>query len=155
MNKDHIMWGVLFLVLFGGAHWAVNSGGYSASLVWMGLAVAMLVSSFVVGKQMKNTPKGMRDVWTAATFFGVIMTFAVALRYVPVDLSWLMSLWLLLFGAAKFASGHAGGSHMSNYGGLVLVVAALFVPGFGAGWYFMAGALFLGLMDIVNGAVLK
>ena len=155
MNKDHIMWGALFLVLFGGAHWAVTSGGFSASMVWMGLAVAMLVLSFVGGKQMKSVPKGMTEVWTAATLFGVIVTFAVALQYVPVDLSLLMSLWLLLFGAAKFAHGHAGGSHMSNYGGLVLVVAALFVPAFGAGWYFMSGALFLGLMDVIAGAVLK
>ncbi len=154
MNKDHLMWGVLFLVLFGGAHWAVSSGGFAENMVWMGLAVAMLVLSFVVGKQMKGTPKGMRDVWTAATLFGVIMTFVVALGYVAADLSWLMSLWFLLFGAAKFASGHAGGSSMSNYGGLVLIVAALFVPAFGS-WYLISGALFLGLMDVVNGIVLK
>ena len=154
MDQEHIMWGVLFLVLFGGAHWAVGSAGYSESMVWIGLAVLMLVISFIAGKKMKNVPKGMSEIWMAAVIFGFLLTVAVALRYVPVSMSWLMSLWLLLFGAAKFAHGHAGNSPLANYAGLVTVVVALFVPGFGAG-YFMAGALFLGLLDVVNGAIAK
>jgi len=65
-----------------------------------------------------------------------------------------MSLWLLLLGAAIYSEGHARNNQPHIYSGLVVVVAALLVPGFGSS-YFLAGALFVGLGGLINGLLAK
>lgn len=154
MNTPLTVWGVVLLLVFAGAHYLALAG-YNVAWLWVGLAVVINLANMWTGKQMKGSPKGMKEVWMAAGLFGFLATLAVAFEVVPVSTAWLMSLWLLLLGAAMFAGGHASHNPLSDYAGLVLVVSSLFVPAFGSQWQFMAGALFLGVFGIVNGYFAK
>ncbi len=152
MNTPLTVWGLVLLIVFAGAHYL--SASYSAQWLWVAVAVIIILLNVWVGKQMKGAPKGSEATWMSLAAFGFITTLLVAGRVVPVDLSWLMSLWLLLLGAGIYAEGHARNNHAHVFGGLVMAVSSLFVPGFGS-WYFMAGALFLGLFGLITGLVAK
>lgn len=151
MNAIMTVWGLVLLIIFGGAHYAAQQGLLAANWLWIVIAIIFVIMNVAMGKKMKDAPKGSKETWLSITAFGFITTLIVALGYLPLPLWWLMSLWLLLFGAGLFAEGHAMNGHLWNYTGLVLVFAALFVSGFGDQWYFMAGALFLGLLGLING----
>lgn len=150
MNGPLTAWGVVLLVLFGAAHYLVPSY-ISEAYMWVAIAVILLVLNALIGKKMKSS-EGSKTTWMQLSAFGFITTLIVAFGVVPVSVSWLMSLWLLLIGAAIYSEGHANNMQMHNYWGLVLVIASLFVPGF-TSWYFMAGALFLGLGGLIGGLV--
>ncbi|MBI2578320.1 MAG: hypothetical protein HYW26_01270 [Candidatus Aenigmarchaeota archaeon] len=154
MNTPLTAWGVVLLLLFAGAHY-LAAGGYNVSWLWIGIAVVINILNMWVGKQMKGSPKGMMAVWMSAGLFGFLATLAIAFEVIPLSAAVLMSLWLLLLGAAMFAGGHAAHNPLSDYAGLVLVVSSLFVPAFGSQWQFMAGALLLGVFGIVNGYLAK
>ncbi len=153
MNMPLTVWGLVLLLVFAGAHYL--SAMYSAQWLWIAIAVIIIALGMWVGKQlMKGAAKGSKETWMSINIFGLLTTLAVAFGVIPVDLSWLMSLWLLLLGAAIYSEGHSRNSQMSISAGLIIIVSSLFVPGFGA-WYFMAGALFIGLLGLINGYLSK
>ena len=151
MHTQMTVWGVVLLIVFAAAHYAVP-GYISAAYMWVVLAIIMIALNMWVGKSMKDVAAASKSVWMSVTIFGFLTTLVVAFGFVPVDVSWLMSLWLLLIGGAIFSEGHTSNMQMMSYSGLVIAVASLFVSGFGT-WYFMAGALFFGLLGLINGAV--
>ncbi|MBI4174939.1 MAG: hypothetical protein HY517_04810 [Candidatus Aenigmarchaeota archaeon] len=152
MNTPLTVWGIVLLVVFAGAHYL--SASFNAAWLWVAVAIIIILLNAWVGKQMKGSPKGSKETWMSLSAFGFLSTLAVASGLVPVDVSWLMSLWLLLIGAALFSEGHSRNNQMNVYSGAVIAVASLFVSGFGS-WYFMAGALFLGLLGLINGLLAK
>lgn len=153
MNKPLTIWGLVLLVVFGGAHY-LAAGGYNAAYLWVAVAVIIILLNAWTGKQMKGAPKGSAQTWMSLSVFGLLATLAVVSGLLPLALPVLMSLWLLLLGAAIFSEGHSRNGQMSVYWGLVTAFSALFIPAFGQ-WYFMAGALFLGLFGLINGYMSK
>src|SRR3989338_3471067 len=151
MNTPLTVWGLVLLVAFTGAHYM--AGSYSAAWLWVGIAVVIILLSAWVGKNMKAS-KGSTETWMALSVFGFITTLVVAFGLISVSMSWLMSLWLLLLGAAIYSEGHARNNQPHIYSGLVVVVAALLVPGFGSS-YFLACALFVGLGGLISGLLAK
>ena len=144
------IWGIIFLIIFGAAHYAVPSY-LDAAMMWVAIGIIFLILNFVMGSKMKGT-EGAKHTWMSLVVFGFIVTLVVALGYVSLELSWLMSLWLLLYGVGIYSEGQAQNIQMHTAGGLFLVIAALFVPAFGAN-YFLAGALFLGLYTLIGGLI--
>lgn len=155
MNTAQFVWAVVMLIVFAGAHYA-TSMGYETAWTWIGIAVIINIMNYYVGRSgMKKAVKGVQEAWMSIGIFGLITTIIVALGFVPVSHLWLMSLWLLLIGAGIFATGLAAQTPLHTYSGVVLLISALFVPGFGDQWYFIAGALFFGLMGIINSGLVK
>lgn len=147
MKASLVAWGIVLLIAFAGAHWLL-ANGIGAAALWIGVAIVTLIMNWVVGRSFKK--KMNAEVWMALAVFGFITTLAVAFQFVPVSMAVLMSLWLLLTGAALFAGSHKGGEALSLFAGLVMIVAALIVPAFGDG-YFLAGAVFMGFLGVVHG----
>ncbi len=150
MKAPVVVWGIVMLVVFSGANWLLATKALAESWIWVALAIIILILNFWVGKTMKKQPKGSQPVWMALSVFGFITTLAVAFGVVPVPMWWLMSLWLLLMGAAIGVGGHVGGNQLNMFVGLIEIFAALFVSGFGAS-YLLAGALFFGFLAVVHG----
>lgn len=144
------VWGILFLIIFGAAHYAVPSY-LDAAMMWVAIGVIFLILNFVLGSK-KKAGEGSKQTWMSLVVFAFIVTLVVALGYVALDVSWLMSLWLLIYGVGIYSEGQAQNMQMHTAGGLFLVIAALFVPSFGAN-YFLAGALFLGLHALIGGLI--
>lgn len=155
MNLNLTIWGLVLLIVFAAANYA--SATVNPAYLWVGVAVIIVLLNMWMGKAMKSVPKGMTEVWMSVTVFGFITTLVYALWLSPtasMPLSWLMSFWMLLMGAAMFAGGHAGGDHGQMYCGVFLAFVSLSVPAFGQ-WYFLAGALFVGFFAFINGLLAK
>ena len=142
------------LVAFAGANWLLQVQLLQEAWIWVALAIILLIMNFWVGKTFKKTPKESESVWLALSVFGFITTLAVAFAVVPVQLSWLMSLWLLLMGAAIWVGSHMAQDGLGMFVGLTVLFSSLFAPGFGAS-YLLAGALFLGFLGIVHGYLME
>ena len=152
-NKPLLVWGIVLLATFLAAH-SLYVQGYNVAWTWIGIAVVINLVNMWVGKQMKRGPKGTMEMWMSAGIFGLVTTVIVALGYIPVNVVWLMSLWLLLIGGAMAGGGLVAKNPLGTYTGFVTIIASLFAPGFG-GWYLMTGALFLGGLNIINALVSK
>jgi len=148
MNATMAIWGLVLLIVFAAAQYATPSY-LAVEHMWVVLAIIIVALNAWVGKRMKADEAG-RGTWLSLAVFGFIVTVIVAFGVVPLDVSWLMSLWLLLIGAGILAGGIAGKFSPHIFGGFVMLFAALFVPAFGA-QYFMAGAIFLGLFGLISG----
>ncbi len=150
MKSSLVVWGIVMLVAFAGANWLLAMQLLAESWIWVALAIIILVMNFWVGKTMKKMPKESEALWMALSVFGFITTLAVAFGVVPVPLWWLMSLWLLLMGAAIGVGGYLANNGLNMFLGVVMLFASLSVAGF-AGAYLLSGALFFGFLGIVHG----
>ncbi|MBI4170828.1 MAG: hypothetical protein HY514_03975 [Candidatus Aenigmarchaeota archaeon] len=150
MKSSLIVWGIIMLIVFSGAHWLLANKLLAEAWIWVILAIILVVANFLLGRTMKKMPKGTETMWMALNVFGFITTLAVAVGVVPVPLWWLMSLWLLLMGGAVAIGGHVGNNALNMFMGLIMLFASVFVSGFGNSYLF-AGSLFFGFLAVVHG----
>jgi len=103
---------VLGLVLFI-AFWAFQQGYLSAlgQWEWLAAGVVFIVLLWIIGKVVMPKPSAeMQEIWMFA--IGVVLLSTIITSYLaggnvavaPIVLSW----WLIVFGAAMFATGWAG-----------------------------------------------
>ncbi len=151
MKTSVIGWGLVLLVGLWASDYALKAG-YSEATLWVAWAIILNILNYAVGKTMKKMPKDIGNVWMQAGVFGFLVTVALAANLVAFPYYWLMSLWLILLGAALFV----GGQKMNDVSGMGLGViylfSALLVPVTG---YFIYGALVLGLLGLINGYFAK
>jgi hypothetical protein len=144
MNAATIVWGLILLI---GLGWASPMSGLSEAQLWMAWAIIFVVGSYALGKTVhKKASKESMASWMHVLVFGLIVSFAAALGYVAFPLSSLMSLWLILFGAAMWKA--ADKNMDAAVHGVVTALVGVALPLFGAN-YWMTGAIFLGLGPII------
>ncbi len=151
MKTSLVVWGLVLLVGFWASDYLIGTGFKEAHL-WIAWAVILNLLNYAVGKTMKKTPKEIGTLWMQAGLFGFLASVIVALNIIALPLSWLMSLWLILLGAALFAGSHKMSNPDGIMMGIIYIFAALFVPTTG---YFLYGALVFGLLGLVNGYFAK
>lgn len=147
MKTSVVAWGLVLLVGFWASDYLLGTG-FSEAYLWIAWAIIFNILNYAVGKTMKKTPKEIGTLWMMGGVFGFLVTIVVAMNVVDLPFFWLMSLWLILMGAALFTGGHKMNNPGSIMMGIIYLFAALFVPTAG---YFTYGALVFGLLGLISG----
>ncbi|MBI2583614.1 MAG: hypothetical protein HYW25_03020 [Candidatus Aenigmarchaeota archaeon] len=154
MNAAKVLWGLILLVGFAATQLYGVPGGLSEANAWIAWSIIIFVLTWVVGRTLKPQPdKAASGAWMTLMIFGLILSLVIAgtamqgTSWVP--LWWLMSLWFLVLGAAKFATmGQKDPAVMAV--SVVYLFSALFVAGWGANYWLIGGIVF-GLPAIIHG----
>lgn len=154
MNTAILVWGIILLIGLGWASpYLAATGALSEAQLWMAWAIIFVVGSWALGKTVyKKASKESVAAWTQVLAFGLIVSFAVALGYVAAPMISLMALWFILFGAAMWKASDK--SMDSVLHGVILALVGVALPAFGAN-YWVTGALFLGLGQIIRSLLMK
>jgi len=149
MKSTVVASGIVFLILFSGAHWLLSNNLLPESWIWVGLAVALVVVNYIVGRSYKVSEQ-IKSMWMLACIFGFVLTLAAAAAIVQVPLPLLLVVWLLLHGAAIAVGGFDAKRPLDMFLGVLLLFSALFVPSLGA-QYLLGGAIMFGFLFVLYG----
>ena len=167
MDLKQTFFGVVIFAVF----WAFQAGYLNAlgQHAWFVGAIIFSVLLWMIGKHvMPKASADMKELWMFATLFVVVITFMVSYlgQYLgavapaggaAAMTPFVLSTWLIIYGAAMFVTGHQSKWGVTLATGLIWLVAGLhFVTsvGTGANSYLHFGAL-AGLPFIIYGLVTK
>ena len=152
MKISMVAWGIVLLVGFWLSDYALKTG-ITANYIWLAWAVIINAGNYAVGRTFKKTPKELNTVWLQAGIIGFVMTVLIVAGFLVVDVSILLSVWLMLMGAAYLAGGVHGKNPSGIFFGAYFVIFALMTPAFL--FTFTAAAVIFGIAFIVDGYFMK
>jgi hypothetical protein len=163
MNKPLAVWGLLLLAGFLVTQSLVFS--YDSTylpLVWLvvallGLGYGKMSCSCRHGFGKKKCNCCGSPVWCIAVAEGIILTAAIIVQFLPISPFYILSVWLILAGAAALAEGLKKGSEVEAMLGMAWLFSAVFFPfvnNFQSST-FIVGALLFGALTILAGVAEK
>jgi|GEM_PF-2130646 len=142
-----VSWGLVLLVGLWISDYA--SQIFPAGYVWAAWGIILPLGNFAVGKTMRGAPREVNVLWKQTNVLIFLLTLGVALVVAPANTTVVVSLWLLLMGAALFA----GCMYIKNPSDMMLgafyLIASLMVPAFFSP--FIGAAVLLGLPLVIRG----
>lgn len=162
MDKPLAVWGLLLLIGFLATHYLVFSYGYLyVPAVWVVLAVVGVAAGRGCccrkkGRLGAKRPCCCSGTMAVAAAEGVIVTAAILIGLVAISPFYIISVWLLVIGAAAVADGLKG-SPLKTQLGLFWLFSAVFFPFVSnyQGSSLILGALVMGVPLMLAGIVKK
>jgi len=163
MDKPLAVWGLLLLIGFLATHYLVFSYDYTyIPAVWVVLAVVGVACSRGCFCCKKKGRLGRKcscccsGAMAVAAAEGVILTAAIVMQLVAISPFYILSVWLLVIGAAAVADG-MNGSPLKTQLGLFWLFSAVFFPFVTnyQGSSLLIGALVMGVPLMLAGIVKK
>ena len=144
-EQTRTLWALVYLVGFAATNFFVQQG-FSETFAWGIWIVVILVSQWNIGKSWgKKMPDSMMAVWRAATGLFVVLSVAMLAGFIQAPMSAILAVYFLIFGAARFVTGHEMKMPQATAFGLMNVAFGLVTISWFPDNYFLAAALILGI----------
>jgi len=152
MTNVLIVWGLVFLVGMFATHY-MGIDPWTAWVIWLAVFFFgnVAIDKLAKGKKVRE----IGHMWHVVNILGVLITVAFLTGTLSFDSSKVMSVWLLLMGAAVFAGAHQSKNVEQMFMGLLWFGVGIVLPTWFADAPFIVGGLVFGLPPVIGGLMKK